>query len=74
MPLRTYKPTSPGQRGTVLPDFAEITKKKPEKSLLAPLKKTGGRNNSGIAAAATRDATESSISRGIATPTLQSKR
>ena len=47
MPLRTYKPTSPGQRGTVLPDFSEITKKKPEKSLLAPLKKTGGRNNTG---------------------------
>lgn len=47
MPLRTYKPTSPGQRGTVLSDFSEITKKKPEKSLLAPLKKQGGRNNQG---------------------------
>ncbi len=47
MPLRTYKPTSPGQRGTVLADFSEITKKKPEKSLLAPLKKRGGRNNKG---------------------------
>ncbi len=47
MPLRTYKPTSPGQRGTVLPDFSEITKKSPEKSLLAPLPKRGGRNNKG---------------------------
>ena len=47
MPLRTYKPTSPGQRGTILPDFSEITKKKPEKSLLAPLSKRGGRNNKG---------------------------
>lgn len=47
MPLRIYKPTSPGQRGTVLADFSEITKKKPEKSLLAPLKKRGGRNNTG---------------------------
>ena len=47
MPLKTYKPTSPGQRGTVLPDFSEITKKKPEKSLLAPLKKRAGRNNTG---------------------------
>ncbi len=47
MPLKIYKPTSPGQRGTVLSDFKEITKKKPEKSLLAPLKKTGGRNNLG---------------------------
>ncbi len=47
MPLKTYKPTSPGQRGTVLSDFTEITKSTPEKSLLAPLKKSGGRNNRG---------------------------
>lgn len=47
MPLRKLKPTSPGQRGTVLSDFSEITKKKPEKSLLAPLRKSGGRNNRG---------------------------
>ena len=47
MPLKTYKPTSPGQRGTVLSDFTEITKSQPEKSLLAPLKKSGGRNNRG---------------------------
>jgi len=47
MPLKTYKPTSPGMRGTILSDFKEITKSKPEKSLLRPVKKTGGRNNRG---------------------------
>lgn len=47
MPLKKRKPTSPGQRGTVLADFTEVTKKKPEKSLLAPIKKHGGRNNRG---------------------------
>ena len=47
MGIRKYKPTSPGRRhGSVL-DFAEITTTKPEKSLLEPLKKTGGRNNLG---------------------------
>ena len=47
MPLKTYKPTSPGMRGTILSDFKEVTKSKPEKSLLRPIKKTGGRNNKG---------------------------
>jgi large subunit ribosomal protein L2 len=47
MPLKTYKPTSPGMRGTILADFKEITKSKPEKSLLRPIKRTGGRNNKG---------------------------
>ena len=47
MPIKTYKPTSPGRRhGSVL-DFSELSKTKPEKSLLRPLKKTGGRNNHG---------------------------
>jgi large subunit ribosomal protein L2 len=47
MPVKSYNPTSPGRRhGTVL-DFSDLTKKKPEKSLLRPLKKTGGRNNHG---------------------------
>src|SRR5438105_13130180 len=45
MALKSYKPTSPGRRLTTSPDFAELTKgKKPEKSLTAPLKSTGGRN------------------------------
>jgi len=47
MGIRKYKPTSPGRRhGTVL-DYSEITSTSPEKSLLRPLKKTGGRNNRG---------------------------
>jgi len=48
MPLRKYKPTSPGRRFRTVSTFEEITKKEPEKSLLRPLKKTGGRNHHGI--------------------------
>jgi len=44
MGIKRYKPTSPGRRGMSGFDFAEITKTTPEKSLLAPLKSTGGRN------------------------------
>src|SRR2546421_12052091 len=44
MALKSYKPTTPGRRLTTSPDFAEITKDRPEKSLTAPLKSTGGRN------------------------------
>lgn len=47
MPLRNVKPTSPGRRGAVFPSFDEITKTKPEKSLLLPLRKKGGRNAQG---------------------------
>ena len=47
MAIKKYKPTSAGRRhGSVL-DFSELSKVKPEKSLLRPLKKTGGRNNHG---------------------------
>ncbi len=47
MGIKKYKPTSAGRRhGSVL-DFSDHTKTKPEKSLLRPLKKTGGRNNHG---------------------------
>lgn len=47
MPVKKYKPTSPGRRhGSVL-DFSELSRVAPEKSLLRPLKKTGGRNNKG---------------------------
>jgi large subunit ribosomal protein L2 len=45
--LKLYKPTSPGRRGMKGYTFEEITKKKPEKSLLLPLKKKAGRNNQG---------------------------
>ncbi|MEO0629670.1 MAG: 50S ribosomal protein L2, partial [Planctomycetota bacterium] len=47
MGIRVYKPTSPGRRNASVLTREEITKQKPEKSLLAPLKKSGGRNNSG---------------------------
>ncbi|MCS6950382.1 MAG: 50S ribosomal protein L2 [bacterium] len=47
MPIRQLKPTSPGRRFMAVSTFEEITREEPEKSLLAPLKKTGGRNNQG---------------------------
>ena len=47
MPVKTYKPTTPGRRGGSVSTFEEITKKKPEKSLTEPLKKHAGRNNQG---------------------------
>ncbi len=47
MGIKLYKPTSPGRRNMSGFDFSEITTDKPEKSLLRPLKKTGGRNNLG---------------------------
>jgi len=47
MGIKKYKPTSPGRRGMTVSTFEEITASKPEKSLLAPLKKHGGRNNQG---------------------------
>jgi large subunit ribosomal protein L2 len=45
--LKVYRPTSPGRRGMSGSTFKEITKDKPEKSLLLPLRKRGGRNNQG---------------------------
>lgn len=47
MALIKYKPTTPSRRGMSGYDFAEITKDKPEKSLLIPVKRTGGRNSYG---------------------------
>ena len=47
MALKIYRPTSPGRRGMSSSSFEEITKDKPEKSLVSPLKKRGGRNNQG---------------------------
>jgi large subunit ribosomal protein L2 len=47
MPIRKPKPTSPGMRFVSYPDFAEITKSKPEKTLVEGLKKSGGRNAHG---------------------------
>jgi large subunit ribosomal protein L2 len=45
--LKVYKPTSPGRRGMSGSTFEEITKSKPERSLVKPLKKRGGRNSQG---------------------------
>ncbi len=47
MALKTYRPLTPVQRTKQTPAFDEITKSKPEKSLVQTLKKTGGRNNHG---------------------------
>jgi large subunit ribosomal protein L2 len=47
MGIRKYKPTTPGRRGSSVADFVEITRSEPEKSLVRPLPKKGGRNNSG---------------------------
>ena len=47
MAIRKRKPTSPGRRFQTSSDFSEITTSTPEKSLLAPKSKTGGRNNHG---------------------------
>ncbi len=47
MSVRKLKPITPGQRFRVVNGFDAITTDKPEKSLLAPLKKSGGRNSQG---------------------------
>lgn len=47
MPIKSYKPTSPGRRFLTTPDFEEITHDRPEKSLTASLGRKGGRNNKG---------------------------
>ena len=47
MPVKTVKPTTPGQRQKSVATFEENTKSKPETSLVRPLKKSGGRNNKG---------------------------
>ncbi|TKJ29578.1 MAG: 50S ribosomal protein L2 [Chloroflexi bacterium B3_Chlor] len=47
MPIKAYKPTSPGRRGMTVTSFEEITRTKPERSLLRPLRKKAGRNVQG---------------------------
>lgn len=47
MGLKSYRPTTPSQRFTVAPSFEEITKSRPEKSLITPLRSKAGRNNAG---------------------------
>jgi large subunit ribosomal protein L2 len=48
MGIRVYKPTSPGRRGMSVSTYEEITKVKPEKSLISIRKKNAGRNNRGV--------------------------
>ncbi|MGI6394034.1 MAG: 50S ribosomal protein L2 [bacterium] len=47
MGIKVYKPTSNGRRGMSASDHKDITKSKPEKSLIEPIRKSGGRNNTG---------------------------
>jgi len=47
MALKKLRPITPGQRFRIAPAFDEVTSNTPEKSLLAPIKKSGGRNDSG---------------------------
>ncbi len=47
MAIRSYKPTTPTRRYQTVSTFEEITKSKPEKKLIRPLKRTGGRNADG---------------------------
>ena len=47
MPVKSYRPYTPSRRFMTTPDFADITKSEPEKSLLEPVKRNGGRNNRG---------------------------
>ena len=47
MPIKTYKPTTNGRRNMTALTYEEITTSTPEKSLLVPISKTGGRNNQG---------------------------
>jgi len=47
MPVKKFKPLTPGRRAMTVSDFSDVTTTEPEKSLLVPLKKTGGRNSYG---------------------------
>ncbi len=47
MAIKAYKPTSPGRRGMTVSVYTDVTRTQPERSLLAPLKSKGGRNNTG---------------------------
>lgn len=47
MAIKSYKPTTPSRRNMTVTDYSDLSKKDPEKSLLAPIKKNSGRNNTG---------------------------
>src|SRR4051794_16005132 len=65
MPIRKPKPTSPGRRFATYPDFAEITKTEPERSLVEGLTKSGGRNARGRKTARHRGGGARRLSRRI---------
>ena len=48
MPIKTFKPYTPSRRTITVADFSEITNKKPLKTLTKGLRKSGGRNNTGM--------------------------
>lgn len=48
MPIKSFKPYTPVRRFITVEDFSDVTKTEPEKSLIAPIKKKGGRNNTGM--------------------------
>ena len=48
MPIKSYKPYTPSRRGMTSADFSELTATTPEKSLVTKIKRTGGRNNTGM--------------------------
>lgn len=48
MAIKVYRPTSPGRRNMSVSAFDEVTRSKPERSLVVPLNKSGGRNNRGV--------------------------
>lgn len=48
MPIKAFKPYTPVRRFITVEDFSDVTKQEPEKSLIAPLRKKGGRNNTGM--------------------------
>ena len=47
MGVKKLRPMTPGTRNRIAPDFADITASSPEKSLVVPAKRSGGRNNTG---------------------------
>ena len=47
MAIKKYKPTTPGRRGMTVTDYSVLSKVEPERSLLEPMKKSAGRNNTG---------------------------
>lgn len=47
MAIKKFKPTTPGRRGMTVTDYSGLSKVAPERSLLEPMKKAAGRNNTG---------------------------